>query len=250
MPRSEQREFYDRHHAGQRVHNLPSRLWRATRRTLKTRDNPIREWMYERIRGHLATAQGRPMLEVGCGGGSIASPVIAELGAPATFCDLSPVACERLRKRLTANGHAGFLTIGRDFHELEGRFAAIYMNGVMHHVPDPAVALDKALSMLEPRGLVVIHEPLNSNPAIRGARWVFNRFRNNADWERPLTIGAWRRLLAGREATVELYEGLTPLSWVLGPARRPAARWLRGLEPGLAPDWIYLNAIITVRGRR
>jgi len=140
----------------------------------------------------------RDVLEAGCGIASDGMRFV-RAGARYTGLDFSPVALDVARRRLELEGgSAGF--VSGDITDLpfpSESFDLVYSNGVIHHVPDTARAVNEFHRVLRPGGtaLVMVYH-----------RSSFNYF---------FTIMLLRRLLAGL---------------LLIPGAERAVAWLTG-EP-------------------
>jgi SAM-dependent methyltransferase len=113
------------------------------------------------------------VLEVGCGGG-FSARYLEGLYDSYTGVDYSE---ELIKYARHFNGGAGreFVCANvRDF-DSERRFDVVFMVGVLHHMPEPALVLSGLRDLLAPRGVVVVNEPQRGNPAVSALRWMRKR---------------------------------------------------------------------------
>jgi len=111
------------------------------------------------LRCALPELGGKRILDVGCGGGSLALS-LARAGAEVTGVDPNPAALETARRLVTG---AGFREAGAEALPFEAAaFDAVVFLNSLHHVPVPAMdrALDEARRVLRPVGPLVVLEPL------------------------------------------------------------------------------------------
>lgn len=249
----EQKVFYDKFYGGGKAHNFVAGFWLQIRKSLKYANNPVDEIKISKIKEILSQARGKTAIEVGCGTGNTNSIYLATVARDCTFVDLSGVAIEKLSQKLNS-AHISCSTLVGDISELDLRktFDLIYMNGVLHHQTNPKVFLTKLIkNLLNEGGMIVMLEPLNSNPVIRIIRYLGNLFRNNAAWEKPLTLRQINRLAKNfKRNEIYFYEGISVFSWLLsGNLKARVARKLYAFErqllsKNLLPKCIFLNAVI------
>jgi SAM-dependent methyltransferase len=164
----------------------------------------------------------RSVLDFGCGTGSAAPHIAAELRPERLVgVDVSPKSLEVARREHEETG-AHFHLLGE--YEPEGEFDLAYTNGVFHHVPvgERARSVAYVLRALRPGGLFAFFE---NNPWNPGTRYTMSR--NEFDREAVmLSPPAARRLLAAGGFRILRSDSLFYFP-------RPLA-FLRGLEPHLA----------------
>ena len=164
----------------------------------------------------------RAVLDFGCGTGSAAPHIAAEL-APETLVgvDVSGRSLEVARREHAATG-ARFRLLGE--FEPAGQFDLAYTNGVFHHIPaaERAAAVAYVLAALRPGGLFAFFE---NNPWNPGTRYTMRRNPFDAD-AAMLSLREARRLLAAGG-----FEVLGTRTLFYFPR---ALRFLRPLEPTLA----------------
>lgn len=118
-------------------------------------------------------AEGREVLEYGCGPGSLAF-FLAGKGARVTGIDISPVAIEQSRAKAVEAGVAEqtrFEVMDAEDLTLESdSFDLVCGTGILHHL-DLERAYGELARVLKPQGEAIFVEPLGHNPAI-------NMYRN------------------------------------------------------------------------
>jgi ubiquinone/menaquinone biosynthesis C-methylase UbiE len=118
-----------------------------------------------RHRRHLAVVEmpihelsGLQVLEVGSGSGAH-SALFAERGATVTSVDITPARVLATARKLDWVSTEGHMALQADAERLpfrDCRFDIIYSNGVLHHTPDTARAIDEVYRVLRPGGRAVI----------------------------------------------------------------------------------------------
>jgi SAM-dependent methyltransferase len=116
----------------------------------------------------LEAADGRDVLEYGCGQGGLAVR-LAEHGAQVIGIDISEVAVEQARDQAQRAGvadRAHFQTMDAEALEFpDDRFDLVCGNGILHHL-DLDRALGEISRVLRPGARAVFSEPLGHNPLI------------------------------------------------------------------------------------
>ena len=105
------------------------------------------------------------MLEVGCGEGAL-TLALAEDGYDVTGIDPAAPAGPLFRRLLLEN-------LGPD----DGEFDAVVASRSLHHVADLDVALDRIVSLLVPRGLLVLDEFAWDRLDLATADWFYGQQR-------------------------------------------------------------------------
>jgi SAM-dependent methyltransferase len=117
----------------------------------------------------------RSLLDVGCGTGEFMR-FASEQGRAVHGLELSPTAVELAR---AAGLSVDQLELEEFVERADGqRFGAITMLHVLEHVPEPAVTLAKARSLLEPNGLLLLQVPNDFN-VLQAAALPYTR---RPDW--------------------------------------------------------------------
>lgn len=132
-------------------------------------------------------AEGRRVLEYGCGPGSYAIP-LARRGADVSAIDISETAIEQARRAaLREDVDVEFAVMNAE--ELcfgSGEFDLACGSGILHHL-DLARAYAEVSRVLKPHGEGVFIEPLGHNPLLRLFRRLTPRLRTRD--EHPLRMG-------------------------------------------------------------
>jgi SAM-dependent methyltransferase len=108
---------------------------------------------FERIFPYDRYAKGEPVLEVGCGMGTMASNW-ARSGVAITAVDLNDVAVEQTRRRFKLEGLQGDF-VQADAQHLpfnDATFRYAYSWGVLHHSPDIERSIEELMRVLRPGG--------------------------------------------------------------------------------------------------
>jgi SAM-dependent methyltransferase len=125
------------------------------------------------VRGQLPPPPAR-VIELGCGPAGGHVPALTKAGYDATGVD--PEAPERHAYR-----RAGF-----EGYRPDGPADAVVASVSLHHVEDPAMALDHVVEVLRPDGVLVVAEWMSEDLDEATARWCFrHQLRDQAE------PGAW-----------------------------------------------------------
>lgn len=131
--------------------------------------------------------QGKLLLDLGCGAGEN-SVYFAKKGARCVATDYSPGMVDVALKLAAANG----VTIeGRTANAMalnfpDNTFDLVYASNLLHHIPDPKIALKEMHRVLKPGGKACFWDPLKHNPVINVYRRMATAVRT--DDETPLDI--------------------------------------------------------------
>jgi len=106
---------------------------------------------------HLYTISG-PFLDVGCGAGEL-SAFLAQKNWQGLALDYSQDSIKQARKRL--KGINGIKVEKKDFFREKNKYQSIFFWDVLEHIKDDKKALQKAYSLLETNGHLIISVPSN-----------------------------------------------------------------------------------------
>jgi 2-polyprenyl-6-hydroxyphenyl methylase/3-demethylubiquinone-9 3-methyltransferase len=167
--------------------------------------NPLRLRYVERA----AALLGKPVLDVGCGGG-ILSESMARAGGRVLGIDLSrPVLDVAELHALEGNVAVEYRAIAAEdlAQEMPGAFDLVTCMEMLEHVPDPAASVKALAALVKPGGDVIV-STINRNPlafavAIVGAEYIARVLPRGTHeylkFIRPSELARW-----GREAQLEL----------------------------------------------
>jgi ubiquinone/menaquinone biosynthesis C-methylase UbiE len=166
----------------------------------KTSYHLVRGWIWRAIgefrrneEAHeLYDADGKDVLDYGCGPGYLAKFLVADGARSVTGIDVSEAEIEQARERAEANGVADkcrFLVA--DAHAMDfpdDSFDVIVGDSILHHL-ELRKALLEIKRVLRPGGRAVFLEPLWHNPILRLGRALTPSARTPD--EHPLTVDDW-----------------------------------------------------------
>jgi len=136
---------------------------------------------------HLGDVRGKSLLDLGCGAGEN-SVYFASKGARCVAADYSPGMVEVALKLAAANGVE---IEGQTINAMaiaipDNTFDIVYAANLMHHIPDPLLALQEMHRVVKPGGKVCFWDPLRHNPVINVYRRLATEVRTED--ETPLHI--------------------------------------------------------------
>jgi SAM-dependent methyltransferase len=131
--------------------------------------------------------RGKRLLDLGCGAGEN-SVYFAKKGARCVATDYSPGMVEVALQLAEANG---VQIEGRTANAMalefpDNTFDLVYASNLLHHIPDPKIALKEMHRVLKPGGKACFWDPLKHNPVINVYRRMATEVRT--DDEMPLDI--------------------------------------------------------------
>lgn len=110
-------------------------------------------------------------------------------------------------------------------------FDAVFCKGSLHHTRDHVGFLSNCRTALAPKGVLVMSEPCNDNPLIRGARWLLYRVsphfhRDDQGFRRKEIAGLCEK--AGFEVLLVKKYGVLAYALAGFPDHLPILRWIPG----------------------
>lgn len=135
----------------------------------------------------LGDIRGKRLLDLGCGAGEN-SVYFAQKGANCIAADYSPGMVEVALKLAAANGVSieGHTANAMALDFADNTFDIVYASNLLHHIPDPKIALKEMHRVLKPGGKACFWDPLKHNPVINVYRRIATEVRT--DDEMPLDI--------------------------------------------------------------
>lgn len=135
--------------------------------------------------------RGKLLLDLGCGAGEN-SVYFAQQGARCVAADYSPGMVEVALKLAAANGVEieGHTANAMALDFPDNTFDFVYASNLLHHIPNPKVALREMHRVLKPGGKACFWDPLKHNPVINVYRRMATEVRTED--EMPLDINLIR----------------------------------------------------------
>ncbi|MEC4892502.1 MAG: class I SAM-dependent methyltransferase [Oscillatoria sp. PMC 1051.18] len=136
---------------------------------------------------HLGDVQNKYLLDLGCGAGEN-SVYFAQKGANCLAADYSPKMVEVALQLATANQVqiTGCTANAMQLDFSDNTFDIVYAANLLHHLPNPKIALKEMHRVVKLGGKVCFWDPLQHNPAINVYRRIATEVRTEN--ERPLNI--------------------------------------------------------------
>ena len=131
--------------------------------------------------------RGKRLLDLGCGAGEN-SVYFAQKGAHCVATDYSPGMVEVALQLAARNGVEieGHTANAMDLEFPDNTFDLVYASNLLHHIPDPKIALKEMHRVLKPGGKACFWDPLKHNPVINVYRRMATEVRTED--ETPLDI--------------------------------------------------------------
>jgi len=136
---------------------------------------------------HLGDVRGKYLLDLGCGAGEN-SVYFGQKGARCVAADYSPGMVEVALKLAAANQVQveGRVVNAMAINLPDNTFDIVYASNLLHHIPDPILALQEIHRVLKPGGKACFWDPLKHNPVINVYRRIATEVRTED--ETPLNI--------------------------------------------------------------
>ena len=165
------------------------------------------------IAGHLGPAEGRALLDVGCGGG-LASEALADLGFDVLGIDPAADLIGAARAHAGADGPAYRVGVAEDLLAEGRRFPAVVALEMIEHVPDPAALLHTLVALVEPGGrlfLSTLNRTVRSLLVAKiGAEYVARLLPvGTHDWRQFITPGELTGMVRDAGGRIAASAGLT-----------------------------------------
>ena len=135
----------------------------------------------------LGDVRGKYLLDLGCGAGEN-SVYFAQKGAKCVAADYSPGMVEVALKLAAVNQVQveGQVVNAMAIDRPDNTFDIVYASNLLHHIPDPTLALKEMHRVLKPGGKACFWDPLTHNPVINVYRRMATEVRTED--ETPLNI--------------------------------------------------------------
>ena len=135
----------------------------------------------------LGDITGKKLLDLGCGAGEN-SVYFAKKGALCVATDYSPGMVEVALKLAETNGVKieGCTANAMELEFPDNTFDIVYASNLLHHLPEPKMAIREMHRVLKPGGKACFWEPLKHNPVINVYRRMATKVRTED--ETPLDI--------------------------------------------------------------
>lgn len=161
-----------------------------------------------------AAGKGKDVLEIGCGNGADGA-LFAQQGARYTGVDLTETAVAATREHFAVLGLPGVFQVENAEHLSfdDSSFDLVYSYGVLHHTPNPRIAVEEVRRVLRPGGqaIVMLYHKNSFNYHVR----ILGYMRLRLLCKVLFRGGRWRRdreRLAGT-SMLELRGNQTPRLW-------------------------------------
>jgi ubiquinone/menaquinone biosynthesis C-methylase UbiE len=146
----------------------------------------------------LGDVREKKLLDLGCGAGEN-SVYFAKLGAECIASDYSPGMVEVAVKLAEANGVKveGMVMNAMALDFPDNTFDIVYVANLLHHLPDPELAIKEMHRVLKPGGKACFWEPLRHNPVINVYRRMATAVRTEDEMPLHINIVNYVRSLYG-----------------------------------------------------
>lgn len=136
---------------------------------------------------HMGDITGKRLLDLGCGAGEN-SVYFAKKGALCVAADYSPRMVEVALQLAASNGVQieGCTANAMALEFPDNTFDFVYASNLLHHLPEPQLAIKEMHRVLKPGGKACFWDPLKHNPIINVYRRIATKVRTED--ETPLDI--------------------------------------------------------------
>lgn len=137
----------------------------------------------------LGDLRGKYLLDLGCGAGEN-SVYFARQGANCVAADYSPGMVEVALKLAAANQVQveGKVVNAMAIDFPDNTFDVVYASNLLHHIPDPTLAIKEMHRILKPGGKACFWDPLRHNPVINVYRRIATKVRTEDEMPLDITI--------------------------------------------------------------
>lgn len=213
-----QKEYYEISQGTQFIHagNKVSVIWDKIR-TIQYRitdELGYNNKLFEIHKHWLGDLKGKKVLDLGCNTGNELSEFLAINSSQYYAVDLSKSALSILQNKFEEKGinNARFLPVDILSDEFkEGCFDVIYAKAIFHHFKFFEEFLNRIKSVLNPKGIIICLDPLNTFLPLRIFRAVYRRFQYDSDWEYPFTNNSLKQ--------IEKYFTILDVAGIMGKAK-------------------------------
>lgn len=226
-----QADFYDKKVAGARRLNPAMRAWEWWRSSVYEVWDGIGvfDTVLDLHRAWLGDLSGKRVLDLGCYTGNRLSLELAQASGAYLGIDLSDSALAKLRARIVAAGIKGAEVKALDFLDKNfdyPPFDVVYANAVLHHFSDFGLLMSLLHERLNPGGMVICFDPMETSRIVRAVRAAYRPFQTNAAWEWPFQRANFDKIQ--EYFVIEEMRGLVGRSkWVIPLSALPVSRrWL------------------------
>ena len=201
-----QKEFYNSDNRGKK--NIASSLWTSLRNGLLNdfrKKFDIKDRVYDEHKLWLGDLSDKKILDLGCLQGNYLSLYMAKNAKEYIGIDLSDVAIAHLQKTIEQNQCKNASARAVDFLSpefTETNFDIIYAYGVLHHFENFDLLISKMKEKLNPNGIIVSYDPLETSLPIKILRTIYRPFQDDKDWEWPFT----KKVLAKIQSNFKIEE--------------------------------------------
>lgn len=137
----------------------------------------------------LGDLNGKYLLDLGCGAGEN-SVYFATKGARCVAADYSPGMVDVALKLAAANQVEveGRVVNAMAIDFPDNTFDVVYASNLLHHIPDPRLAIQEMHRVLKPGGKACFWDPLKHNPVINVYRRIATKVRTEDETPLDITI--------------------------------------------------------------